>query len=181
MQDVGSSQLLEHLAGGAAGGAATTKAELARSLLGGRDQIHDVLVRRIRAHHQDLSTIAASLSANPATAPVAGLVQNAFIQGFKQDARLFQVGYRITSGVHTVTVAYNNMNDKRPFNADRYSYGAAYTYALSKRTDVSAVLTHLENKNTSQDFLGGNGFIGGVAASPGKDVNSIAVSIRHRF
>ncbi|GKS77081.1 porin [Acidovorax sp. SUPP950] len=132
-------------------------------------------------HPSDLSTIAASLSANPATAPVAGLVQNAFIQGFKQDARLFQVGYRITSGVHTVTVAYNNMNDKRPFNADRYSYGAAYTYALSKRTDVSAVLTHLENKNTSQDFLGGNGFIGGVAASPGKDVNSIALSIRHRF
>ncbi|MDA8455649.1 porin [Acidovorax sp. GBBC 3334] len=132
-------------------------------------------------HPTDLSTIATSLAGNPATAPVAGLVQNAFIRGFRQDARLFQVGYRITTGPHTVAVAYNNMNDRRPFNADRYSYGAAYTYALSKRTDVSAVLTHLENKNTSQDSLGGNGYIGGVAATPGKDVNSLSLSIRHRF
>ena len=128
-----------------------------------------------------LSSISAALSANPATAPVAGLVQNAFIQGFRQDARLFQVGYRITSGVHTVAVAYNSMNDKRPFNADRVSYGAAYTYALSKRTDLNAVFTHLNNKNTSQDMLGGNGFLGGVAAKPGQGVNSVALAIRHRF
>ena len=128
-----------------------------------------------------LSSISAALSANPATAPVAGLVQNAFIQGFRQDARLFQVGYRITSGVHTVSVAYNSMNDKRPFNADRVSYGAAYSYALSKRTDLNAVFTHLNNKNTSQDMLGGNGFLGGVAAKPGQGVNSVALAIRHRF
>lgn len=132
-------------------------------------------------HPTDLSTIATGLAANPATAPVAGLVQNAFIQGFKQDARLFQIGYRIVSGVHTVAVAYNAMDDKRPFNADRNSYGVAYTYALSKRTDMSAVLVHLNNKNTSQDLLGGNGFLGGVAAAPGKNVNSLALSIRHRF
>ena len=128
-----------------------------------------------------MSGISAALAGNPATAPVAGLVQNAFIQGFRQDARLFQVGYRITSGVHTVSVAYNSMNDKRPFNADRVSYGAAYTYALSKRTDLNAVFTHLNNKNTSQDLLGGNGFLGGVAAKPGQDVNSLALAIRHRF
>lgn len=60
--------------------------------------------------------------------------------------------------MHTVSVAYNNMNDRRPFNADRYSYGAAYTYALSKRTDLNAVITHLKNKNTSQDLLGAAGF-----------------------
>jgi len=132
-------------------------------------------------HPTDMSSIGLALSANAATAPVAGLVQNAFTQGFRQDARLFQIGYRIVTGVHTVTVAYNNMNDRRPFNADRYSYGVAYSYALSKRTDLSAVLTHLENKNTSQDLLGGNGFLGGVAAMPGKDVNSVTLSMRHRF
>ena len=128
-----------------------------------------------------MSGISAALAGNPATAPVAGLVQNAFIQGFRQDARLFQVGYRITSGVHTVAVAYNSMNDKRPFNADRVSYGAAYTYALSKRTDLNAVFTHLNNKNTSQDLLGGNGFLGGGAAEPGQDVNRLALANRHRF
>ena len=128
-----------------------------------------------------MSGISAALTAGGASATNASLVQNAFIQGFRQDARLFQVGYRITSGVHTVAVAYNSMNDKRPFNADRVSYGAAYTYALSKRTDLNAVFTHLDNKNTSQDMLGGNGFLGGVAAKPGQDVNSLALSIRHRF
>ena len=56
-----------------------------------------------------------------------------------------------------------------------------YHHFLSKRTDLNAVLTHLNNKNTSQDMLGGNGFLGGVAAAPGKDVNSLALSIRHRF
>lgn len=132
-------------------------------------------------HPTDMSGISTALSANPATAPVATLVQNAFIQGFKQDARLFQIGYRITSGVHTVSVAYNNMNDRRPFNADRYSYGAAYTYALSKRTDLSAVFTQLKNKNTSQDLLGEAGFLGGVSATPGNTVNSMTVSMRHRF
>ncbi|WP_374607383.1 porin [Diaphorobacter nitroreducens] len=129
----------------------------------------------------DFSAIAAGLAANPATAPVATLVQNAFLQGFRQDTHLYQIGYRLTSGPHTVAVAYNNMDDRRPFNADRYSYGAAYTYALSKRTDLNAVVTHLENKNTSQDLLGGNGFLGGVASAPGKDVNSVTLSIRHRF
>ncbi len=129
----------------------------------------------------DMSTISTSLAGNPATAPFAGLIQNAFKQGFRQDARLFQVGYRITSGVHTVSVAYNNMNDRRPFNADRYSYGAAYTYELSKRTDLSAVITHLKNKNTSQDLLGAAGFLGGVSATPGNSVNSVTLSMRHRF
>ncbi len=133
------------------------------------------------SHPTGLSGIASTLVAGGVSAPAAGLVQNAFIEGFKQDSRLFQVGYRITSGVHSVAVAYNSLNDRRPFNADRYSYGAAYTYSLSKRTDLNAVLTHLENKNTSQDSLGGNGYIGGVASAAGKDVNSLALSIRHRF
>ncbi|MDB5895744.1 MAG: porin [Rhodoferax sp.] len=132
-------------------------------------------------HPTGLSGVSNSLVAGGLARPVANLVQNAFYEGFKQDARLYQIGYRIVSGVHTVSVAYNNMNDRRPFNADRYSYGAAYSYALSKRTDVSVVLTHLENKNTSQDALGGNGFVGGVSSAAGKDSNGMAFSIRHRF
>ena len=127
------------------------------------------------------SGVSNTLVAGGLARPVANLVQNAFYEGFKQDARLYQIGYRIVSGVHTISVAYNNMNDRRPFNADRYSYGAAYSYALSKRTDVSVVLTHLENKNTSQDALGGNGFVGGVSSAAGRDSNGMAFSIRHRF
>lgn len=129
----------------------------------------------------NLSAIGPGLAAGGVPVATATLVQNAFFEGLKQNARLFQIGYRITSGVHTVSVAYNNMNDRRPFNADRYSYGAAYSYALSKRTDLNVVLTHLENKNTSQDALGGNGFVGGVSSAAGHDSNSMAFSIRHRF
>ncbi|APW36821.1 porin [Rhodoferax koreense] len=132
-------------------------------------------------HPTGLSVIAPTLVAGGLSTTAANLVQNAFINGFKQNARLFQIGYRITSGVHTISVAYNSMNDRRPFNADRSSYGAAYTYALSKRTDLSAVLTHLNNKSPSQDALGGNGYVGGVSASPGQDSSSMAFTIRHRF
>ena len=61
-----------------------------------------------------------------------------------------------------MTVAYNNMNDKRPFNADRASYGVAYTYALSKRTDLYAV--YMNDKRTGVD-----------------SGNTLAVGVRHRF
>ncbi len=127
-----------------------------------------------------LSTIGATL-AGTIGATAAAAVQNAYINGFKQDAALYQIGYRYMTGPHTFTVAYNSMNDKRPFNADRNSYGAAYGYAFSKRTDVNVIVTRFNNKNTSQDAPGGNGYIGGVTASAGTDATSLAFGIRHRF
>ena len=135
-----------------------------------------------------LSGIAAKLTptavslAGAALGPViAANVQNAFITGFKQDSTLFHIGYRMNMGANTVTVAYNTMNDKTAANADRDSYGVAYTYALSKRTDLNAVLTHFNNKNTSQLAPGGNGFLGGVTRAAGVDSNNVAFGIRHRF
>lgn len=112
---------------------------------------------------------------------VAAVIQNAYTQALKQDGRLYHVGYRYTTGPHTVSVAYNTFNDQRPANADVSSYGAAYTYALSKRTDLNAVLVHYDNKNLSQVAPGGNGYIGGVTASAGTDSNAIQLGIRHRF
>ena len=150
-------------------------------------------------HPASLSTIAAALTpgataaitaANPgisaAAAAAAGsaaatAVQNAFINTFKQHSNLFHIGYRMTMGPHTTTVAYNTMNDKTAANADRSSYGVAYSYALSKRTDLNAVLTRFNNKNTSQIAPGGNGFLGGVTASAGTDSTNVAFGIRHRF
>ena len=150
-------------------------------------------------HPAGLSTIAAALTpgataaitlGNPgisaAAAAAAGsaaatAVQNAFINTFKQNSNLFHIGYRVTMGPHTTTVAYNTMNDKTAANADRSSYGVAYTYALSKRTDLNAVLTRFNNKNTSQIAPGGNGFLGGVTASAGTDSTNVAFGIRHRF
>jgi len=136
-----------------------------------------------------LATIGAGVSANAvaaglpaALAPAVGAAyQNAYNTAFKQDARLMHIGYKLTSGVHTVVVAYNRLDDKRPVNADTDSYGATYTYALSKRTNLNVVLTHFNNKGNGQVAPGGNGFLGGVTASAGTDSNNVAFGIRHMF
>jgi predicted porin len=144
------------------------------------------LVTRIKDDHPyGLSRIAAALITAPAPNtvpdPFATMVQNAFIEAFKQDGTLFHIGYRYVIGPSTISVAYNRYNDKRPANADVASYGVAYTYALSKRTDLNGVLVHYDNQNLAQVAPGGNGYLGGVTASAGTDSTGMALGIRHRF
>jgi len=129
----------------------------------------------------NLSSIATTLVTNGLSASAAAVVQNAFTTALKQNSTLAHIGYRMTMGANTVTVAYNTMNDKTASNADRSSYGVAYSYALSKRTDLNAVMTRFNNKNSSQLAPGGNGFLGGVTASAGTDSTNVALGIRHRF
>lgn len=117
----------------------------------------------------------------PAAAAVGAAYQTAYNNVFKQDAKLMHIGYRLTSGVHTVVVAYNRLDDKRASNADTDSYGVAYTYALSKRTNLNAVLTRFNNKGNGQAAPGGNGFLGGVTSSAGTDSTNVAFGIRHYF
>ena len=52
---------------------------------------------------------------------------------------------------------------------------------LSKRTNLNAVLTRFVNSGTGQAAPGGNGYLGGVTASAGKDSTSLALGIRHVF
>ena len=132
-----------------------------------------------------LSSIAASVAA-PAPAGTGSAVlgtafQNAYNAAFRQDAKLMHIGYKFTSGVHTIVTAYNRLDDKRAVNADTDSYGVTYTYALSKRTNLNAVLTRFNNKGTGQVAPGGNGFIGGVTSAAGVDSTNIAFGIRHAF
>lgn len=122
----------------------------------------------------------------PALTPLVGaanaaLVESKFVDAFKQDGTLFHIGYRYVTGPSTIALAYNQYNDHRPADAGVKSYGAAYTYALSKRTDLSAVLVHYDNQNLAQVAPGGNGYIGGVTASAGTDSTGLALGIRHRF
>ena len=127
-----------------------------------------------------LSGIATSLT--PAVGSAAAtLVQSAFIQALRQDGKLTHIGYKLPLGVHTMYVAYSSYNDSRAANADTASYGVAYTYSLSKRTDLNAVATHFNNKGLGQAAPGQAGFLGGVTASAGTDSNSIAFGVRHRF
>ena len=127
-----------------------------------------------------VSGIAASLTPLVGAAG-AVLVQGAFTNALKQDAQLIHIGYRFITGPNTIYAAYSAVNDKRAANADVASYGVAYTYSLSKRTDLNAVLTHFDNKNLAQAAPGQAGFLGGVTATAGTDSNSVAFGIRHRF
>ncbi len=127
-----------------------------------------------------LSSIAGSITPLVGAA-TAGVVQNAFINGFRQDGRIAHVGYKIESGVNTIYVAYTQFDDKRAANADTKSFGVAYTYALSKRTDINAVATRFDNSGLGQSAPGGAGYLGGVTASAGTDSTSLALGIRHRF
>lgn len=128
----------------------------------------------------NLSTIAQTLTSNGLGA-VADAVQAAYINALRMDARLFNIGYRIPLGASTVTFAYTNRNDKTAGNSDSSSYGVAYTYALSKRTDLNAVLVRFDNKTNGQAAPGGNGYLGGVTRAAGVDSTSLALGIRHRF
>jgi predicted porin len=136
-----------------------------------------------------LSTINASVTASAialgvpaAAAPGVGLAyQNAYNAAFRQDAQLMHIGYRMTTGPHTWVVAFNRLDDKRPVNADTDSYGFTYTYALSKRTNLNAVVTRFNNKDQGQVAPGGNGFLGGVTSAAGVSSTNIAFGIRHTF
>lgn len=127
-----------------------------------------------------VSTIATTLT--PLTgATGAALVQAAFTEALKQDGRLMHIGYKWPMGNNTLYVAYSSYNDKRAPNADVASYGVAYSYALSKRTDINAVLAHFDNKNLAQAAPGQAGFLGGFTKSAATDANNVALGIRHRF
>ena len=117
----------------------------------------------------------------PFFATAGPVFQNAYNVAFRQDARLMHIGYKIITGPHTIVTAFNRLDDKRPVNADTDSYGVTYTYALSKRTNLNAVLTRFNNKGQGQLAPGGNGFLGGVTASAGTDSTNVAFGVRHTF
>ena len=107
--------------------------------------------------------------------------QSAYNAAFRQDAKLMHIGYRLTTGPHTIVTAFNRLKDNRAVKADTDSYGVTYTYALSKRTNLNAVLTRFNNKGAGQVAPGGNGFLGGVTATAGTGSTNVALGIRHYF
>ncbi len=159
---------------------ALTTAVLGASMNMGSSTFSTLVAKITDDNPAGLSAIAPALSSSVGPT-YAALVQTAFINAFKQDGRLFHIGYRNVTGPHTISVAYNRYNDNRPANADVSSYGVAYTYALSKRTDLNAVLVRFDNSDKAQVAPGGNGYLGGVTATAGTDSTGVAFGLRHRF
>jgi predicted porin len=98
-----------------------------------------------------------------------------------QDANLIHVGVSFDVGPGTMKVSYSRLDDKRAADADTSSYGATYTYPLSKRTNLNFALARVANKGFGQVALGGGGFSGGITNAPGVDSTSIGFGIRHTF
>jgi predicted porin len=147
----------------------------------GPHKVSGMAIRVTEDNPANMGDIGAAVLGATGSSALAGLIQGAYTEALKQDGRLYHVGYRYTTGPHTVSVAYNTFNDKRPANADVKSYGSAYSYALSKRTDLNAVLVRFDNSDRAQAAPGGNGYLGGVTASAGTDSTGLALGIRHRF
>lgn len=129
----------------------------------------------------NISTLLQSPQFGSVAAATANLVQSAYVNAFKQDARLFNIGYKHTFGKNAATVAYTEIDDGTSSNADARSYGVAFKHSLSKRTDLNVVVAKVENSATSQIALGGGGYLGGVTKSAGTDSTSLAFGLRHRF
>jgi len=66
----------------------------------------------------------------------AALVQSAYTVALRQDAQMWQLGYKMTTGPNTFYSAYNAYNDRQAANADVSSYGVVYTYALSQSAPI---------------------------------------------
>lgn len=161
-----------------------TTSVLGASMNFGEDKLTAMAIKINDDNPNGLTAISGLIAPAGSPAPTVAfgsLIQSKFLDAFKQDGTLLHIGYRHVTGPHTMSVAYTTYDDKRPANADVSSYGAAYTYALSKRTDLNAVFVHYDNKNGAQVAPGGNGYIGGVTASAGTDSNAVQLGIRHRF
>jgi len=168
------------------GDKALTSSVFGASMNFGNSKVSGLVSKITDDNPTSIVSIAAALTPQlsalgPLAPTVAAKVQNAFVEAFKQDGTLYHIGYRYVTGNRTMSLSYSSYDDKRPANADVKSYGAAYTYALSKRTDVSAVIVRFDNSANAQVAPGGNGYLGGVTASAGTDSTGIAFGIRHRF
>ena len=158
-----------------------TTSALGASMDNGSDKVSGMIITMKDDNPSGFSAISPLIKASGGTDAFANLIQTTFVNAFKQDGTLYHIGYRRTTGPHAVSLAFTSYNDKTAANADVKSYGVAYSYALSKRTDLNAVLVRFDNSANSQLAPGGNGYIGGVTASAGTDSTGLAFGVRHRF
>jgi len=157
-----------------------TSAVLGASMNVGSGTISAMGIKITDDNPSGLSAIAPALTPQIGAA-AANLVQAKIGRCRANFGTLLHIGYRHVTGPHTMSVAYTQYDDQRPSNADVASYGVAYTYALSKRTDLNAVLVRYDNKKLAQVAPGGNGYIGGITDTAGTNSTGLALGVRHRF
>jgi len=157
-----------------------TSLVLGAQLAFGPGRVYGTWVKAQDDHPSSISTIAAQVT--PVVGPtLANVIADGYRQALKQDAVLYQIGYKLPIGTHTLYAAYNRYDDQRASNADVASFGLVYTHALSKRTDINLAAVRFDNTGLGQAAPGGGGYLGGVTSSAETDSTSLALGLRHRF
>jgi predicted porin len=87
-----------------------------------------------------------------------------------RDAAL--IGAQVPFGPHTVMASYIHKNDKAATNNDANMVGVAYTYALSKRTNLYTSYVKIDNKNS---------LVYTTKVGDGSGDKEFNVGIRHKF
>lgn len=88
------------------------------------------------------------------------------------DRNVTLVGAQVPFGPHTLMATYARKDDKAATNDDANLAGVAYTYALSKRTNLYASYIKIDNKNT---------LVYTTKAGDGSGDKEFNVGIRHKF
>lgn len=97
------------------------------------------------------------------------------------DSRDTLVGLTVPMGASNVMLSYISKDDKAVANRDATQLGLAYTYALSKRTNLYAAYAKIDNENgatyrtydSTAPISGQTGAVGGT--------KEISVGLRHTF
>lgn len=88
------------------------------------------------------------------------------------DDKVAVVGAAVPFGASTVMASYTRKNDKSAANDDASQVALAYTYALSKRTNLYSSYTRINNENT---------LISRTRTGDGSGDREFNVGIRHKF
>jgi len=88
------------------------------------------------------------------------------------DARSALLGVQVPFGASTVMASYIRKNDKAAANDDATMIGLAYTYALSKRTNLYTSYVRISNENS---------LVYRTKAGDGSGDKEFNVGIRHKF
>jgi predicted porin len=97
------------------------------------------------------------------------------------DATSYQLGLHYRYGPGRIIASVARQNDHMASDSDATLYALGYNYYLSKRTDMYAVVSFIDNKGEAQFSPASGGAPGGFTKSPGEDGRAIQLGVRHRF
>ena len=88
--------------------------------------------------------------------------------------------YQVTPAGY-VALGYTMLRDKTSQHNDAEQASLMYEYDLSRRTDLYATLSFLQNRNQASYTLAGSANPGLPLAHPGADARGVQVGVVHRF